>query len=396
MSFHLNPEDSAFSGSWSAGDDTTPKQHWFKRSIEADFTGRHMDLAMSSPPTTPMQFSRWPASQKSLPATRPSQIPVPTVRPTDPYRITSFQTYTETLVDQSEQALVPNDSIMVALEDFTSNFPSSMLLPETPWIIAIRDQLHEDSTAIPRTPPTTSHPLPLSSHNISLLTQNFASRPRTSTYPPSSLPTPSIAYTCSPIPPPTHHAYFTSPAPNLTTLHQIFPASTPFLRSALYAHIVAYIYLTTIPSLRPHSYSSTLFNTAYPTPSYHKILPQNRLNHSKSSPNFSHPNLPLNMPTTGQSQRLPVKAAMVLGMPLFAELPPCPPSTAIESNEENERDKEKERRAQLTRKIEGCIFWLVGEMEGPDAHRGRAGLDVRHDMVLLRALVVVVMGCEGL
>jgi hypothetical protein len=86
---------------------------------------------------------------------------------------------------------------------------------------------------------------------------------------------------------------------------------------------------------------------------------------------------------------------MVLGMPLFAELPPCPPSTAIESNEENERDKEKERRAELTRKIEGCIFWLVGEMEGPDAHRGRAGLDVRHDMVLLRALVVVVRDCAG-
>jgi hypothetical protein len=340
-----------------------------------------------------MHYSGWPASQESLPATRPSQIPVPMVRPTDPHRITSFQTYTEALVDQSEKALVPNDSIMVALEDFTSKFPSSMLLPETPWVIAISHQLHEYSIAIPRIPPTTSNPLPLSSHNISLLTPNFASRPRTSTYPPSSLPRPSTTYTSSPIPPPTHHAYFTSTLPNLAALHQIFPASTPFLRSALYAHIVAYIYLTTIPF--PSSCSSTRFNTAYPTTSHHKFLPQNRLNHSKSSPNFSHPNLPLNTPTSGQSQRLPVKAAMVLGMPLFAELPPCPPSTAIESNEENERDKEKERRAELTRKIEGCIFWLVGEMEGPDAHRGRAGLDVRHDMVLLRALVVVVRDCAG-
>ncbi|TAQ88674.1 hypothetical protein B7494_g2999 [Chlorociboria aeruginascens] len=132
---------------------------------------------------------------------------------------------------------------------------------------------------------------------------------------------------------------------NLRPLRRIFPHTSDFLRSALYAHIIGYSYTTSLANFSPH--------------------PSSLLHASSSSPNIN----------------IPFKAADTFGIPSGAVITPAPRTP--------DEDFVTIRIRHLEERLRGCIARLVTAMKGSGASRYEdKGIDVR----FLRSLVEVVKG----
>lgn len=209
------------------------------------------------------------------------------------------------------------------------------------------------NSQIPTTPPST----PPFNANFSFSSVS-STMPTTKSYAKSSI-LPTFAYQLA--------------AANLQPLHTIFPISSDFLRSALYAHILAYIFLQSLPSSnmisQPASFSS---NT--------------RMNHHAASHSTSHSlrkqsSFPHNFSSYHNTSivGIPAKAASTLGL------------SSSTSVRRNMGAVTQNKRIELN--LRSCIGKLLKGMEGKaDAQTGKAGVEGW----ILRSLIEVVRGCEGI
>ncbi|KAB8298559.1 hypothetical protein EYC80_000738 [Monilinia laxa] len=227
------------------------------------------DLAMSSPPTSPEEptSNNFSNNQQGL---------------LSPIDLSPTPASPDTILD-----------IVAAIEDCTSNFPTKMLLADTPCISSIRSHLKVTlrisaaqkspqklaSTTLPRTF-NKNRPKYLSrrhrAQNICLSptsdSQSFISQiPAT----PPSTPPSSVDFSISSAPSTTTQTKssilptFASQlaAANLQPLHTIFPISSDFLRSALYGHILSYIFILSLPSTNTaNSDTHSTLPTPFPPP----------------------------------------------------------------------------------------------------------------------------------
>merc|ERR1711939_239465 len=145
--------------------------------------------------------------------------------------------------------------IITDLEDIVSGFPTNMLLPDTPCISEIQLALNNPNpqSPNPNISPRTLAP-PFNSTNDRRSVANF-SRPRTTNNLTSSRSTPMIRPTAwrtsyisysTTIQPTTH-----LPTPDLSPLTRIFPNGSEYAQSGLYAHILAHLFLTSLPAPSP-------------------------------------------------------------------------------------------------------------------------------------------------
>lgn len=262
--------------------------------------------------------------------------------------------------------------IISALDESTSDFPPSILNIETPVISMIRTHFHQTSSSYsqwdvpvplpspfsegvdwrPRPNPPTPRRRPKTSY-FSSLQRTFSSR-TSRTVPISKqdwdqtqdLP-------IHPHPPSDPHPK----QPNLGPLNIIFPTITHHVLSILYAHILAYLFVTSLPG--HYSFPST----------------------------YTPPHSPTYLPyynTT--SQPIPQKAAERLGIS---------PSTGNLSKVNITDDAIILRQSgmgtgMLEEKLRGAIGWLIAGMSDNEREAGEG----RVNAPFLRALGEIVKGCE--
>ncbi|CZT04852.1 uncharacterized protein RAG0_11156 [Rhynchosporium agropyri] len=207
------------------------------------FPLKRLDLAMNSPPMSPMPpkvFPDPPAASRFSFSAMSAGIEVDE----DPNLFTRWSFDSTTLEEKT------NIDIISDLEDIVSDFPRNMLLPNTPCIAEIR-LIRQKTTQRSIFSPTTnsldeSHTRFL---RDSKTVANF-SRPRPITYLSSSKSTPMVqtrawrsSYISSAS---TIHAHHNVPAPDLEPLARIFPGSSDYTRLGLYAHILAHMFTTSL------------------------------------------------------------------------------------------------------------------------------------------------------
>ncbi|PBP17620.1 hypothetical protein BUE80_DR011708 [Diplocarpon rosae] len=225
------------------------------------FPNRPPDLAKASPPITPRVFpgpSRFSLSTMSA-GLEKSKEPDPTSRFSNPSTISEPKSTVDIISD---------------LEDTILRFPSAMLVPSAPCMRAIRLNLaisrSQGSTrtqtqspmiknfSLPRRSPAlkTSKSSPAvhttfcrSSILPEAPSRNMQTTPCHGSY--TSLSNPPLS-TSSPAPTDEH-----LPSLDLEALHRIFPGSTEFTRLALYAHILAYAFINSLPPTPTPASSTT-------------------------------------------------------------------------------------------------------------------------------------------
>jgi len=229
----------------------------FKRKFDFPMPKRRLDLAMTSPPVSPTNFR--PDSNAFG-----TQPPMSTIQ-AEIYKIQDSNVSTS---DISDPQILSGDSvneIIMGLEDMSYNFPSTMLVPDSPAISSIRHR-KSSKTSIPPTqlqPPTPPTPPALGSPFSNNFprddksirrrqTTNFSRPPR----PPSTATTktyPPIRQTQEPFEAYQHHTYTTPPVP---------PASPSLLAPPTCLSLIIRIptritlrtyYRTHIPHLHPLS-----------------------------------------------------------------------------------------------------------------------------------------------
>ncbi|CAD6448898.1 f443e6e4-cae2-4cc2-88ff-16b21717a4b9 [Sclerotinia trifoliorum] len=366
------------------------------------------DLAMSSPPTSPEPTYQKVTMNQGNVLHSPIDL--------SPTEFSPTPASPDTILD-----------IVAAIEESTSNFPSKMLLVDTPCISSIRSHLKATSvTNVKSTPPppppsTTTfnqfRPKGLNRRNrpqticLSPTSKSKSSNSQIPTTPPSTPPfSPDFSISSFPSKNKSNATKSTNKsstlptfsyqlaAANLQPLHAIFPISSDFLRSALYAHILAYIFLQSLPSTDPTSSSSQLHqttstsnltSTSKPHPPYLKKQPS-------YNPSFSYHNTSI--------VGIPAKAASTLGLSI---------STSNSSRRNGNGNghgngsgsgnfdlRGNAAKAAQNKRIEHnlrtCIAKLLKGMQG------RVDVDPRDvsgnevEGWVLRSLIEVVRGCEGI
>ncbi|ATZ50606.1 hypothetical protein BCIN_06g01030 [Botrytis cinerea B05.10] len=341
------------------------------------------DLAMSSPPTSPDE----PEAHK-------------------------FSNFSQRKISRSPADLSPTPAspdtildIVAAIEECTSNFPTKMLLADTPCISSIRSHLKATSTVSfksfqrskqPPAPPAPSTTTLKPPHHKGL---NRRNRPQTICLSPTetksfnfSIPTtPPVTppfspdFTFSSLAPDTTSAgpspilptfAYQLAAANLQPLHAIFPVSSDFLRSALYAHILAYIFLQSLPSSTPPS-STPLTRT--PT-----IKHSHSASHSLRKSSFHNTTFSSYTYNNTSLVGIPAKAASTLGLSS---------STSIRRNGTLGGGAAASQNKKIELNLKTCIGKLLKGMQGSVDVDGN-GKEV--EGWVLRSLVEVVRGCEGI
>jgi hypothetical protein len=265
-----------------------------------------------------------------------------------------------------------SDSIPQILSDLnqsTTNFSATSLIPDTPCIAAIRKHLDQSShsewdlPAPPLSPFSEGvdwRPRPnRSSRQTKLsLQRTFSSRTSKTvsvTNHDWAQPTHDILET----PLPQSHSLDLS-EPNLQPLAIIFPNTEYELRLALYAHILAYLFLTSLPD--------------------HYTLPQNHI--LPPSPPYLSPFF------TTTPQSLPAKAADRLGIAISADRPR---RINVASDAIVWRTSGSDNGVgTLMERLRMGIGFLIVEM----GHDANGGVSQGINEALLRALGEIVKGCE--
>lgn len=325
------------------------------------------DLARTSPPLSPTEDSGWhnPTLPLSFSKQRkhPSDIPK-----TRSVHVLSGE------VDALESSPGPLNSIISNLEDAILSFPSVMLLPDAHCIPAIRSHLYQCSIGV-------GHNVAAASSysnqvdwqpQMTIDARQSEDEDEPNLHRSFSLSTLSTfgTFSASKSQPETNiHAarHELSPAPHFSitngdrTLQTIFPNSTTFHRAAVYSHILAYIFLTTLTSPKtppPLSNQSTIFTTT--------------------------------------SHALPPKVVQVLGAPPMTARPArvdIRDGYAVYA--EGAAGVAMDRIELLLKRTKTCIGWLLSEMEKPNSGSFDPGeWEVTVNALILRALVEVVKGCE--
>lgn len=368
-----HPRTPYYIGSWNElrdGSDDPANERVGRSEIRAS----RLDLAMASPPVSPTHLTGSISSMTE-------QSVVADGRAT--FGRSGSSLYQA--ISRPDSPHSPTSSVMDvvdAIEGAVNGFPSTMLLLDAPCIGQIRTHLRQcpaiSETHSPHLSPFPTpaerrfHRSPLrGSRSHRDLRQpsvdHLQARPLTPvsrTFPPlgkldttvgGSPPTKRLS---SPLRSPTSLslesrtssadcAIKPCPAPhNLQALRTIFPKTSDFMRSALYAHILAYIFLTSL---------------SHPASAQHQ----------SQSASFS-------LFTTTTS--IPSKAASTLGIPTGTKMPLTKANVHINGLEEQ---------------VVTCIRKLVGGMEGKVGWSMEGDARGRFlDRVFLRALVEVVKGCE--
>ncbi|CAL3968358.1 unnamed protein product [Diplocarpon coronariae] len=216
---------------------------------------RPFDLGIASPPISPKVFPDPPRFSSTMSAG------IEGSQDSQDLNLPSRFSYASTISEPKS-----NIDIISDLEGAILRFPSAMLVPATPCIEAIRLNLAiswsrpsmrpqtcsptttTKNFSLPRRPPAlkTSQSSPAV---YATFWRSYSGAPtldgQTSachdSYISQSHPSLSIS--------PTAHSHEKPPSVDLEALHRIFPASTEFTRLALYAHILAYIFVTSLPSI---------------------------------------------------------------------------------------------------------------------------------------------------
>lgn len=351
--------------SWNEDEFLISTQSWLSKPPVQE---RHYDFAMTSPPPSPVpvQPDSYPLSLKA----GNGRVAV------DLHRNTDFQTYPEEIFCPVASREASVSRIIANLDESTSYGPSKLLLPDTPCISAIRTHLQQSSHLYSQWQVPAPLPSPLSEG------LDWRPRPNPPTARPTSLYFTSLRRTLSsrtsktsptsqqewnhtthdtihPTSLPQLHNQCPEilPEPNLEPLSAVFPSTSPYLRSALYSHLLAYSFLSTLP----HAYS----------------LPH------------TPPPSPLHLPFfTTTSQSLPNKAADRLGIPV-----PAVATRRIDvgGNAVIVRHSGTASGAEtgmLTERVKAGIAWLIREMSNGESEV------MEVDETFLRALAEIVKGCE--
>ncbi|KAL2065943.1 hypothetical protein VTL71DRAFT_3613 [Oculimacula yallundae] len=279
--------------SWASSDDSPPSTPTGEREFDDNrapcpepqwvFPTRRHDLAMNSPPMSPKVFPDPPADPRFSFSVMSAGIEVDQGQ-----NVASRWSFDSTTSEHKS-----NVDLMTDLEDFISGFPTNMLLPDTPCISEIRlnfkaaTQQHATPTT-PRFPDESQNWFPRNSNSVA----NF-SRPRRAAYMTSSQSTPMVqttAWRSSYISSSTIQPHLSIPSPDLEPLSRIFPDSSDYTRLSLYAHIIAYIFITSLPTTSQPQESShrrrrdTPYWTTYPLPSKAAAV----LDHPRNSNSYTY------------------------------------------------------------------------------------------------------------
>jgi hypothetical protein len=338
---------------WTGVRNPSPKQNLFRRQFDPYLPKRRLDLAMTSPPLSPTTETadalNIPSVWKELSTTCPDE-----------------KEFGGDSTSDTEQAVLSTDSIndiLTALENLTSHFPSTTLQPDTPCILAIRSQLAPPSTVNQQSKPSNGlhPPLFLGHPSADVIvrrrkTTNF-SKPRRSpsTATSKSCPAPRSTQLATVqdfhLPHSTHQV--TLPPPDMHALHRIFPKSSKFMCSSLYANILAHIFVTSLST--PHK------------------LPRS-LKKRRDTPYW---------PTTG----VPSKAADVLGIPGLGIAYPQAPK------EDGVRSEQVSRLVEVLRKSITCLISSIDSESYPEDSE-LTGLKAELGSLFIKSLEEVVRSCE--
>ncbi|KAH7333049.1 hypothetical protein BKA65DRAFT_38849 [Rhexocercosporidium sp. MPI-PUGE-AT-0058] len=230
--------------SWASSEDSPPNTPTGEREFDDNrspcrepqwiFPNRRFDLAMNSPPMSPKVFPDPPAASRFSFSVISAGIEIGK----DP-NMASRWSFDSTASEQKSNVDITD------LENIVSGFPSNMLLPDTPCISEIRLSLSNVSPQ--HKYHATSDSLPADDRKS---VANF-SRPRRTNCLSSSQSTPMVqttAWQSSHISKSTIQPNLTLPAPDLNPLSRMFPNSSEYTRLALYAHAIAYIFITSLPT----------------------------------------------------------------------------------------------------------------------------------------------------
>ncbi|PQE15143.1 hypothetical protein CJF31_00007237 [Rutstroemia sp. NJR-2017a BVV2] len=356
------------------------------KSIRQSVSTTKVDLAMTSPPASPEPSVASTVTKSTRQPTTSSQ--------TEHKRVPQFSAPTSSPIASAPRSF---SDIISTIEDSTTNFPSKMLLADTPCVSTIRSHLSSAKVS-PQASKLQSKPKSLKLHIPStsfssstssldrLLRTHTHPRPQTicyspisagtSIYSPLDIDTPLTP----PFSPPNFSSTFqaTTTKPNLNPLRSIFPHSSDFLLSSLYAYIMSYTYLTTLPSNSIPSSSST--------PSHPPTYASNSRLHR--TPSF-----------TRSSFGIPAKAASTLGINI--EGLRNGKSAGMGSKGKTAKTTRKE---DLEAAVLRCIGKLLEGMEGVKnggaaaEKKGKKGEKEKEKLEgwMVRSLVEVVRGGEGL
>ncbi|QSZ32312.1 hypothetical protein DSL72_001886 [Monilinia vaccinii-corymbosi] len=368
---------------------TTNFKHSDLSSLEK-LTSRSAIKTMSSPPTSPQASS----SNEMFNNQQALLSPIPT--PASP----------DTILD-----------IVADIEECTSNFPTKMLLADTPCISSIRSHLKATSTATStstsRTGAFKSQQSSAPSSNKTLnsicpIGLNHRKRPQTIclsptqeshsftsqilTTPPSTPPYSPNQSISSTLPPKKPNGSSILPtfayqlaAANLQPLHTIFPISSDFIRSALYAHILAYVFILDLP---PNTNTNTHCSpfSSRPHTTFHSARKQSSASTSSSSSSSSSSPFPHSLSSYAYNNTtsligIPAKAASTLGLS----------SSTFTCSRRNLGAATQNKKIELN--LRSCIGKLLRGIEGRvDAENGKTDVEGW----VLRSLIEVVRGCEGI
>jgi hypothetical protein len=290
------------------------------------------------------------------------------------------QTYPKEIICPQSRGEDSVSKIISDLDEATSSFPSNSVLPDTPCVSAIRVHLQQSASLLHS---EVAVPSPLRSpfsEGVDWRPQpdpsKFDNRPKTSYF--TSLQRTFSTRTSKTVPAskndwkhaaldivdtPTHFQPDShSPTePDLQPLSAIFPNTPHHLLSSLYAHILAYSFLTTFPD--------------------HYSLPQTH----------TPPPSPLRLPSfTTTSWCLPDKAADRLGIVI-----PSSPTRGINVGNDAiilRRSGTGSDVERLVERIRERIGWLISEMNDDEKRAGSERKEI--DQTFLRALSEVVKRCE--
>ncbi|KAI9050261.1 hypothetical protein LZ554_005429 [Drepanopeziza brunnea f. sp. 'monogermtubi'] len=229
-------------GEWEFDDNRFSRQQQSRDPRRIFPRGRRHDLAMASPPMSPIVTLDPPAAAA---ASRERHV-------IDAPQASRWSLESAATAPKSDLEIISE------LEDAVSDFASTMLGLDTPCIATIRVHLAHDRSprasqqatecqqvknfSRPRRPIqlTTSRSSPMMSTATTWRESMQSST--TPIGPTSGWPSCSSFGSLPPAPSPTP-----TPPPDLEALRRIFPDSAAFVRRALYAHILAYMFLASFP-----------------------------------------------------------------------------------------------------------------------------------------------------
>ena len=342
------------SGSWT--EELTTNQRAFTREFQPAYPRRKLDLAMSSPPISPTAITVSEIS--AVPVLVGANVEAPTCGDA----ILSLN---------SEHSVVCK--IILSLEKCIRDFPSAMLLPDTQCVATMRAYLQDSlALSLDRGPTTIAQSTSQFSNGVdwrppcgldytqamTASTTEGAHRKRSS----------SMSKAC---PPPGHFQYhshrlsssrdtFTATfeklqpvfpaAPNMRPIRNIIPQASKSAIEAIYAHILAYDFLTSV---------SSRYNSLQNIPFY-----------------------------TSTCQEVPSKAASTLRIPATTRVP-----RSINTREDAVIVRDANTAAVRNGLLQ-CIGHLLNDAGGGGdlccvGHKGNS-----IDVTLVRALVEVVRACE--